>query len=369
MKKNNSKLKEFIQKRGFYIGLYSCAAIIVALAGVISLHNINSINDSTPNRIVAKATAPTTGSVDQDQLKTVDQNDMESYVEKQAALDAAKKADDQEKRNQDQSEGQPEQKTGTDVSAPSAIRKEPKSQPEQKETAPNSGTEQKNESGQKKPSTPNEQPKTEPKPDEQKNPVDVQKTGANGETKQPSSTTPDNPTRKSTVAGSSSHKDGEAAESSQVFEDSEAKDAIFSFFEDNQVMSWPVQGDIVMDYNVDTPIYDKTLEQYRTNNSICIAAPVGSQVKAASEGIVTKVDNTREEGNCVSIEHGNGWVTTYSQLQDNVLVTVGQLVKEGEVIGGVADPTLYSVLLGPHLDFKMTKGDAPEDPKLFLASN
>ncbi|MCL2462728.1 MAG: M23 family metallopeptidase, partial [Defluviitaleaceae bacterium] len=125
----------------------------------------------------------------------------------------------------------------------------------------------------------------------------------------------------------------------------------FPAFSDDQKMSWPVLGDIVMDFSVDHVIYDKTLDQYRTNDNICIAAQPGAQVKAAAAGVVTQVTKDNQNGNTVVIDDGNGWITTYGQLMDGVLVKEGDVVKAGQVIGGVAAPTIYGVLLGDHVTF------------------
>ncbi len=141
---------------------------------------------------------------------------------------------------------------------------------------------------------------------------------------------------------------------------------LFDYFAEGSKMSWPVTGDIVMDYSMDKVIYDKTLDQYRTNDTICIAAPAGTPVKATAEGVVVKVDNTRKDGNVVSIDNGNGWITTYGQLMDGVLVKEGEVVKAGQVIGGVANPSIYGVLLGNHLSFKVAKDDVLVDPKSIL---
>lgn len=145
------------------------------------------------------------------------------------------------------------------------------------------------------------------------------------------------------------------------------EEKVFSLFDDSKEMSWPVAGKIVMDYSVETAVFDKTLEQYRTNDSICISAPEGTDVKAAAEGVVENIFEDNENGKSIVINHGNGWMTTYSQLENNLLVEVGQVVAEGDVIGKIGEPTNYSVALGAHLDFKLTKDNESTDPKLVLA--
>lgn len=141
----------------------------------------------------------------------------------------------------------------------------------------------------------------------------------------------------------------------------------FTLFDESKEMTWPVSGQIVMDFSTETSIYDKTLELYRTNDSIAIASPVDSDVIASAEGIVEDIFNDNEKGKSVVINHGNGWKSTYSQLKNEINVDKGQIVKEGQVIGKIGTPSNYSVLLGPHLNFKITKDDVASDPKLILA--
>ena len=146
-------------------------------------------------------------------------------------------------------------------------------------------------------------------------------------------------------------------------------DPVFNTFTGNEDMDWPVSGKIVMDFSVERLVYDVTLDQYRTNDNICIEAAIGEKVKASADGIVRSIYSTREMGNSIVIEHGNGWFTTYSQLQNGILVNEGDVVNAGQVIGGVGEPSIYSTLLGSHLSFKVVKDDAVVNPSLVLAIN
>lgn len=143
---------------------------------------------------------------------------------------------------------------------------------------------------------------------------------------------------------------------------SKQEEKIFSLFDDDQEMSWPVFGNIVSKFDMSTAVYDKTLDQYKVSDSICISAPVGTDVKATAEGIVEQIFVDDEIGQTVVINHGNGWASTYSQLEENVLVGVGDIVEEGQAIGKIASPSKYGVALGPHLDFKVLKDEQPKDP-------
>ncbi|MCI8628333.1 MAG: M23 family metallopeptidase [Firmicutes bacterium] len=136
-----------------------------------------------------------------------------------------------------------------------------------------------------------------------------------------------------------------------------------SIFESEPLFVMPLAGNIVMDYSADHAIYDATLDQYRTNDHISIGAKKGESVKASEDGTVESVKTDDERGITVVLNHGNGWQTTYSQLQEDVVVKEGDKVKKGQEIGFVAEPTKYSVALGEHVDFSIAKDGVTVDPK------
>lgn len=167
----------------------------------------------------------------------------------------------------------------------------------------------------------------------------------------------------------SEESNNDTDELENVFEEVEYEEEyrpVFEEYTQSEKMSWPLEGDIVMNYSMDAPIYDETLDQYRTNDNIAISANLGEQVKATAEGVVKTVSSSREDGNYIVIDHGNGWETKYSQLQETQLVAEGDIVQAGQVIGGVSIPTIYEVLLGNHLDFSVTKDGEKIDPMTVL---
>lgn len=128
------------------------------------------------------------------------------------------------------------------------------------------------------------------------------------------------------------------------------------------VFSYPVEGDIVMPYSVDSAIFDPTLEQYRTSDAVSISAEAGCVVFAAEKGTVKEITKDEEKGNSVAIAHENGWLTTYSQLADQLPVKVGETVSKGQAIGAVGEPTKYTIALGSHVEFAMEKDGERVNP-------
>ncbi len=134
------------------------------------------------------------------------------------------------------------------------------------------------------------------------------------------------------------------------------------------VFGYPVQGEVVMPYSVDCAIYDPTLNQYHTNASVSISAASGDTVKAAEKGTVKEITKDEVKGNSVVIEHENGWLTTYSQLAEDISVQVGEAVEKGQAIGTVGEPTKYTVALGSHVEFAVAKDGETIDPAIAVQS-
>ena len=137
--------------------------------------------------------------------------------------------------------------------------------------------------------------------------------------------------------------------------------------ETTPVFKYPALGEIVMDYSIDKAIFDVTLEQYRTNDSISISATKGSDVISAADGKVADIYTDTENGTTVVIDHVNGWQTTYSQLEKETAVSKGDNVTAGQKIGTVSAPSSYSVLLGDHIDFSVAQNGNTVDPKTVLS--
>lgn len=99
----------------------------------------------------------------------------------------------------------------------------------------------------------------------------------------------------------------------------------------------PINGKIARGYTYPKPV--KVEENlYRTIRGINISSKIGTEVKAAADGVVDVVENTGvEEGTVVEIKHANGLKTRYCNLDQNVLVKNGDKVKTSQVIAKVGD--------------------------------
>ena len=130
-------------------------------------------------------------------------------------------------------------------------------------------------------------------------------------------------------------------------------------------MTWPVEGDVVMDYSMDHSIYFETLNVYKYNPSILLGAEVGTPVEAAANMKILKVEETLETGTTITADMGNGYQAVYGQLKD-VTVSADDVVAAGTVLGYINEPTKYYTKEGANLYFSMTKDGESVDPVLYL---
>jgi murein DD-endopeptidase MepM/ murein hydrolase activator NlpD len=98
---------------------------------------------------------------------------------------------------------------------------------------------------------------------------------------------------------------------------------------------------------------------------VAVQAAEDEPVVAASNGIVYSIEESAQTGTTVTMELGNGYQAIYGQLKD-LMVSEGEVVEEGSVIGYISAPTKYYSLEGSNLYFAMKKDGEPIDPILYL---
>ena len=111
------------------------------------------------------------------------------------------------------------------------------------------------------------------------------------------------------------------------------------------------------------------------HGAIDIPASIGTPIKVAAAGLVTKATYNDISGHYIEVAHNEGWVTNYRHLVEQASVSVGASVSQGQIIGKVGS-TGWST--GPHLHFDLWNSikQSPEamykgniwahDPELYL---
>ncbi len=130
---------------------------------------------------------------------------------------------------------------------------------------------------------------------------------------------------------------------------------------------YPVVGENVYGYAMETLSYNETTRDWRVHNGIDLAAEEGTEVVAAAEGDVYTVYEDDTMGTTVVIRHLGGYTTKYASLAPEVKVTAGEHVTMGQVLGTVSTSAIVERSLAPHVHFSVTYQDAPIDPMQFLA--
>ncbi|GFZ79108.1 hypothetical protein GCM10011497_03950 [Elstera cyanobacteriorum] len=118
---------------------------------------------------------------------------------------------------------------------------------------------------------------------------------------------------------------------------------------------WPVTGRVIATFGPQ--------EKGLHNDGLNIAAPKGSPVRAAENGVVAYAgDEIRGFGNLLLIRHADGYMTAYAH-NEVLLVNRGDTVRRGQVIARVGQTGNVS---SPQLHFEIRKGTQAVDPEQFL---
>ena len=169
-------------------------------------------------------------------------------------------------------------------------------------------------------------------------------------------------------AAAAENEPAEAAEDEPEADTEEAEMAgnvLNAGYSSENVMSWPVRGEVIMDYSMDKTIYYPTLQEYKCNPSILIQSEEGTDVAAAFSGTVADVYHDAQLGTVVEMSLGNGYEAYYGQLE-TVDGAVGDTVRQGQIIGTVSTPTRFYSIEGSHLNFRVTRDGEPVDPLDYL---
>jgi murein DD-endopeptidase MepM/ murein hydrolase activator NlpD len=100
----------------------------------------------------------------------------------------------------------------------------------------------------------------------------------------------------------------------------------------------------------------------KMHTGVDMHAGMGTPIRAAESGTVISAGWRGGYGKCVVIAHGGNLATLYGH-QSTILVSAGETVERGEVIGKVGS-TGYST--GPHLHFEVRVGGSPVNPANYL---
>ncbi len=125
---------------------------------------------------------------------------------------------------------------------------------------------------------------------------------------------------------------------------------------------WPVAGPISSPFGLRRFFNE---QPRRPHGGIDIAAPEGTPIMAAADGVVLDADDYFFNGNSVFIEHGLGLQTFYAHLS-RIDVKAGERVTQGQIIGAVG---ATGRVTGAHLHWSVGLNATWVDPLLVMDSD
>ncbi|MDR2029229.1 MAG: M23 family metallopeptidase [Treponema sp.] len=102
--------------------------------------------------------------------------------------------------------------------------------------------------------------------------------------------------------------------------------------------------------------------RYRLHEGLDLAAPEGTEVFAARDGVVSETGYSPVYGNYVILRHGDNWTSLYGHLSKTE-ITLRQEVRSGSLIGRVGSTGQST---GPHLHFELRRDGQARDPDKYL---
>lgn len=123
----------------------------------------------------------------------------------------------------------------------------------------------------------------------------------------------------------------------------------------------PAEGEVFGVFSDGELVRNLTLGEWRTHDGIDIRAEKGTPVRAAADGVVSKVYDDPMWGTVVEITHDGGRTSITSGLDPAVAVRQGDSIRAGDTLGVVGD-LLAEISMDSHIHFGMKENGSWIDP-------
>lgn len=132
---------------------------------------------------------------------------------------------------------------------------------------------------------------------------------------------------------------------------------------------FPTNGEISKEYSGTELVYSETMNDYRTHSGIDITAVDGTPVYSAESGNIKSIDNHPLWGNCITVEHENGYTTCYKNLSESLPegIETGSYIEKGGIIGTAGNTALVEIGEQTHLHFEMYVNGKPVNPTEYIS--
>lgn len=139
-----------------------------------------------------------------------------------------------------------------------------------------------------------------------------------------------------------------------------------NFFAASSPRTMPSDGEIINEYSDGELVKSQTLNLWQTHDGVDIAAEIGTDIKACAEGQILNIWEDALWGVCVSIDHGDGHISSVYGLDANVPVSIGQEIACGDIIGKAGNTAECECKLAPHIHFEVKKDGGFINPLSFI---
>ena len=156
-----------------------------------------------------------------------------------------------------------------------------------------------------------------------------------------------------------------AGSSDASYSSDDAAQAVTLNFGGQRTLQWPVKGNVVLDYSMETTVYFPTLDQYKCNPALIIQGDISDPVSAPADARVLESGSNEEIGNYVVLDLGNEYTAVCGQLKD-IQVAENEYVTKGTLLGYVSEPTKYYSIEGNNVYFELMHEGQPVDALDYL---
>jgi len=132
------------------------------------------------------------------------------------------------------------------------------------------------------------------------------------------------------------------------------------FLDSRGKLGWPVTGQVISKFGVQKHPILKTITE---NSGIDIKVRRGTPVRTVLDGVITTITYIRGFGNTIIIDHGSGFYTVYSHVE-NVNVFEKEYITRNTIIAEVGDSGSLS---GALLHFEIWSNRTKLNPEEWLA--
>ena len=119
-----------------------------------------------------------------------------------------------------------------------------------------------------------------------------------------------------------------------------------------------------MEYHDDKLVKWETIDLWQWHPAVDFVG--AGDVVAISDGKVLDVEKTTIDGNVVTIEHADGYVSIYKSLGSDIAVKKGDSVKAGDRIGTTSASMMSELNTGAHLHLELKQNGKYVNPSKLL---